>query len=174
MQASTIHFIVMLNWLQCLSNHSSGVQHWSPTLCVRGEKRIISSPSNANNILCRTSPRSLQTSAWEYRASKLVAGRIQLRNWRRIWDFFRSNSCSKPIGVTLKELWRICTQPEFRATALCMKNTKMKKLKAFARTLVEEFDGDGANLFALELPKLQKRLLNIYGVGEETADDKIL
>ncbi|MDE0592211.1 MAG: hypothetical protein OSB68_03060 [Dehalococcoidia bacterium] len=55
-----------------------------------------------------------------------------------------------------------------------MKNTKMKKLKAFARTLVEEFDGDGANLFALELPKLQKRLLNIYGVGEETADDKIL
>ena len=53
-------------------------------------------------------------------------------------------------------------------------NTKTKKLKAFARTLVEEFDGDDANLFALELPELRGRLLRIYGIGEETADDIIL
>jgi len=53
-------------------------------------------------------------------------------------------------------------------------NTKTKKLKAFAQTLVEEFDGDDANLFALDLPELRERLLDIYGIGEETADDIIL
>lgn len=53
-------------------------------------------------------------------------------------------------------------------------NTKTKKLKAFARTLVEEFDCDDTKLFALELPELRERLLSIYGIGEETADDIIL
>lgn len=53
-------------------------------------------------------------------------------------------------------------------------NTKTKKLKAFAKTLVEEYDADDANLFALELPELRNRLLDIYGIGEETADDIIL
>jgi len=53
-------------------------------------------------------------------------------------------------------------------------NTKTKKLKAYAQTMVEEFDGNDANLFALELPALRERLLDIYGIGEETADDIIL
>ena len=34
-------------------------------------------------------------------------------------------------------------------------NTVTEKLNAFARTLVEEFDGDDANLFALELPNCE-------------------
>jgi endonuclease-3 related protein len=53
-------------------------------------------------------------------------------------------------------------------------NTKTRKLKAFAQTLVEEFDGDDSNLFALDLPELRTTLLSIYGIGEETADDIIL
>jgi endonuclease-3 related protein len=53
-------------------------------------------------------------------------------------------------------------------------NSKTKKLKAFATTLVEDFEGNDANLFALQLPELRKRLLDIYGIGEETADDIIL
>jgi len=53
-------------------------------------------------------------------------------------------------------------------------NTKTKKLKAYAQTLVEEFDGNDANLFAIELPELREKLLSIYGIGEETADDIIL
>lgn len=53
-------------------------------------------------------------------------------------------------------------------------NTKTKKLKAYAQTLVEEFDGNDANLFAIELPDLREKLLGIYGIGEETADDIIL
>jgi endonuclease-3 related protein len=53
-------------------------------------------------------------------------------------------------------------------------NTKTKKLKAFAKTLVEEFDANDANLFALDLPELRQKLISIYGIGEETADDIIL
>lgn len=53
-------------------------------------------------------------------------------------------------------------------------NTKTKKLKAYAQTIVEEFEGDDSKLFALELPVLRERLLDIYGIGEETADDIIL
>ncbi len=53
-------------------------------------------------------------------------------------------------------------------------NSKTKKLREFAKTLVEEFDADDANLFALPLPELRERLLAIYGIGEETADDIIV
>lgn len=53
-------------------------------------------------------------------------------------------------------------------------NTKTKKLKAFAKVIVEEYDGLDANLFDFELTQLRKRLLGIYGIGEETADDIIL
>jgi len=53
-------------------------------------------------------------------------------------------------------------------------NSKTKKLKAYAQTLVEEFEADDSNLFGLELPKLRETLLGIYGIGEETADDIIL
>ncbi len=53
-------------------------------------------------------------------------------------------------------------------------NTKTKKLKAFVRVMVTEYAGDDANFFDLELPDLRHRLLDIYGIGEETADDIIL
>lgn len=53
-------------------------------------------------------------------------------------------------------------------------NTKSKKLKAYARVIVEEFSGDDSKLLTLPLPELRERLLGIYGIGEETADDIIL
>ncbi len=53
-------------------------------------------------------------------------------------------------------------------------NTKMKKLKAFAGVIVEEYGGSDKNLFDLDLPDLRDRLLAIHGIGEETADDIIL
>jgi len=53
-------------------------------------------------------------------------------------------------------------------------NTKTKKLRAFATVIVEEYGGRDANLFDLDLVDLRDRLLNIYGIGEETADDIIL
>lgn len=53
-------------------------------------------------------------------------------------------------------------------------NTKTKKLKAFASVIVEDYAANDKNLFAFELPELRERLLDIYGIGEETADDIIL
>ena len=53
-------------------------------------------------------------------------------------------------------------------------NTKSKKLKAFAQVVVEDFNGNDSELFALSIPELRERLLGIYGIGEETSDDIIL
>jgi endonuclease-3 related protein len=53
-------------------------------------------------------------------------------------------------------------------------NTKTKKLRAFASVIVKEYGGRDANLFDLDLVDLRGRLLEIYGIGEETADDIIL
>lgn len=53
-------------------------------------------------------------------------------------------------------------------------NTKTKKLKAFAQVIVGTYEGSDKNLFAYDLPELRIRLLTIYGIGEETADDIIL
>ena len=53
-------------------------------------------------------------------------------------------------------------------------NTKAKKLKAFAKVITTEFNGTDTGLFKLELSELRDRLLSIYGIGEETADDIIL
>ena len=53
-------------------------------------------------------------------------------------------------------------------------NTKTKKLKAFAREVVTRYASSDAALFELDLDELRKQLLDIYGIGEETADDIIL
>ncbi|MDA1280716.1 MAG: hypothetical protein O3B95_11900 [Chloroflexi bacterium] len=53
-------------------------------------------------------------------------------------------------------------------------NTKTRKLKAFANVIVEQYEGKDSNLFSHDLPELRKRLLGIFGIGEETADDIIL
>jgi len=53
-------------------------------------------------------------------------------------------------------------------------NTKTKKLKAFADVIVGSYGGSDKNLFAYGLPELRTRLLDIYGIGEESADDIIL
>ena len=49
-----------------------------------------------------------------------------------------------------------------------------KKLKTFANVIVETYGRSDKNLFAYDLPELRTRLLDIYGIGEETADDIIL
>lgn len=51
---------------------------------------------------------------------------------------------------------------------------KALRLKAFCTMLVEEYGGDLDLLFALDLPVLRRRLLQIKGIGPETADSIIL
>lgn len=47
---------------------------------------------------------------------------------------------------------------------------KAKKLKAFARALVERFDGDMGRMLAGDTADVRRMLLGIHGVGPETAD----
>jgi len=53
-------------------------------------------------------------------------------------------------------------------------NIKAKKLKAFAKIISCEYEGDDERLFSHPVPELRKRLMSIYGIGNETADDIIL
>ncbi len=51
---------------------------------------------------------------------------------------------------------------------------KARKLKAFAAMVHEEFGGDANLLLALPADDLRARLLGVWGVGPETADDMVL
>ncbi len=53
-------------------------------------------------------------------------------------------------------------------------NGKARKLKVFASFIVNEFGGSQDALFALDTPVLRERLLSVWGIGEETADDIVL
>jgi len=53
-------------------------------------------------------------------------------------------------------------------------NTKAKKLKAFVTWLEQRCHDDLANLFQTETASLRQELLDIYGIGEETADSILL
>ncbi|OGN98804.1 MAG: endonuclease [Chloroflexi bacterium RBG_13_51_52] len=53
-------------------------------------------------------------------------------------------------------------------------NTKARKLKAFAGWLGEQYSDDLDRLFAQDIEELRRQLLNVYGIGEETADSIIL
>ncbi|QQE76942.1 endonuclease III domain-containing protein [Alicyclobacillus sp. SO9] len=52
--------------------------------------------------------------------------------------------------------------------------TKSKKLYAFAEHLQTQYQGSLQQMFHQEAPKLRTELLNIYGIGPETADDIVL
>ena len=53
-------------------------------------------------------------------------------------------------------------------------NQKAKKLKNFCNFLFGEFDGKLAEMFTTDLPEIRNRLLQINGIGAETADSILL
>ena len=53
-------------------------------------------------------------------------------------------------------------------------NVKARRLRSFLRVLVEEFDADLSRLFAGETALVRQRLLDIHGIGPETADSMLL
>ncbi len=53
-------------------------------------------------------------------------------------------------------------------------NVKAKKVKAFTEFLFNEFKGDLNKMFKLSLEELRPELLNVYGIGPETADSILL
>lgn len=53
-------------------------------------------------------------------------------------------------------------------------NVKAKRLKAFLDFLIRDFGGKMENMASLEVDDLRERLLNIDGIGPETADSILL
>ncbi|HCV27301.1 MAG TPA: hypothetical protein QGI07_08415 [Dehalococcoidia bacterium] len=53
-------------------------------------------------------------------------------------------------------------------------NQKARKLHGFAALLENEFHGELDQLLGLPMDELRARLLGIWGIGEETADDIVL
>lgn len=53
-------------------------------------------------------------------------------------------------------------------------NTKARKLKCFAEVVEDGFNGSLDELFNRSVPDLRALLLDIWGIGEETADDIVL
>jgi endonuclease III related protein len=53
-------------------------------------------------------------------------------------------------------------------------NVKARRLRAFLRVLVEEFDGKLERLFTGDTRTVRTRLLDINGIGPETADSLLL
>lgn len=53
-------------------------------------------------------------------------------------------------------------------------NQKAERLKSFAEFLIKKYDGETTKLFSLDVEKLRNELLNLKGVGPETADSIIL
>lgn len=53
-------------------------------------------------------------------------------------------------------------------------NVKTKRLKAFLYFLEREYAGSMDRMFEADLRTLRKKLLRIYGIGEETADSILL
>jgi len=53
-------------------------------------------------------------------------------------------------------------------------NIKARKLKAFTQWLGERYDDNLDRLFAPDTGDLRRKLLDIYGIGEETADSILL
>jgi endonuclease-3 related protein len=53
-------------------------------------------------------------------------------------------------------------------------NVKARRLRAFLRVLVEEFEGDLPRLLKGDVGVARERLLSIHGIGPETADSMLL
>jgi endonuclease-3 related protein len=53
-------------------------------------------------------------------------------------------------------------------------NVKARRLKAFVQFLIEEFRGKIEEMASEDIPSLRKKLLQVYGIGPETADSILL
>jgi len=81
-------------------------------------------------------------------------------------------------AAALLEPGRLFALPETRLAELLRPtgyfNVKARRVRAFLRPLVEEYDGDLERLFAGPTAQVRPRLLAIAGIGPETADSMLL
>jgi len=131
-----------------------------------------------NRLLSKTGPRNWWPTRHDTGGDEgfeIVAGAILVQN--TTWK----NAERALANLHEANIWDYTAVNEAPDTALIEAirssgyyNTKTKKLKAFAQTIIEHYGSSDKNLFTYELPELRVRLLDIYGIGEETADDIIL
>ena len=131
-----------------------------------------------DRLLAKTGPRNwwpTRHDSGKDEGFEIVAGAILVQN--TTWK----NAERALVNLHELDIWGYTAVHEAPDTALVETirssgyyNTKTKKLKAFAQTIVENYGSSDKNLFAYDLPELRDRLLEIYGIGEETADDIIL
>lgn len=106
---------------------------------------------------------------------EMMVGAIltQSASWRNveiaISNLKSSNSLSpyKIRNIPDKELARLIYSTGYY-------NAKALKLKSLSQYIKSQFDDDINNMKHVELEKLRKGLLGVYGIGEETADDILL
>lgn len=97
----------------------------------------------------------------------------QSTNWRNVEKAIANLKMSGVLDIrSLAELPGERIAPLVRPSGYY--NVKAKKLKAMCQWLMASFGGSLDNLFALDALVLRQELLNVYGIGEETADSIIL
>ncbi len=106
---------------------------------------------------------------------EVIIGAIltQSTNWKNVekaidnlkkYDLLDANALHKVDEKTLAETIR----------ASGYYNMKAKKIKAFLDFLFSSYSGNLEEMFKTPIDLLRKQLLNVYGIGEETADSIIL
>ncbi len=94
------------------------------------------------------------------------------------WSNVRRAIANLKAARLLSEPRRLFALPESELAELIKPagyfNVKARRLRAFLRVLVEEFDGNLQRLFAGETSVVRERLLAIHGIGPETADSMLL
>ena len=109
-------------------------------------------------------------STFEIVAGAILAQNTAWRNVRKALDSMRS------AGVWSIDAIR--DTPQERLAAIIRSsgyyNTKARKLKEFAAFIRDGFGGDLDKCLHLPADDLRVRLLGVWGIGEETADDIVL
>jgi len=81
-------------------------------------------------------------------------------------------------AADLLEPRKLYVLPEIQLAALIRPtgyfNVKARRLRAFLRVLMENYEGDLKRMFRGPTPAVRRRLLAIHGIGPETADSMLL
>jgi len=136
-----------------------GPQGWWP-ITADGETKPVHSGKEPNN---------------ERERFEIIVGAILTQNtsWRNVEKAIENLNRERMVDVR-----RVANSDENYFAELIKPagyyNQKAKRLKGFAEFLLKKYDGDTAKLFSLDLKDLRSELLNLKGIGPETADSIIL
>lgn len=100
----------------------------------------------------------------------ILTQQVAWRNVSTAISNLKKAECLSPEALlTLRDevLWDLIRPTRFY-------RQKGERLRSFCRMLTNDYSGDLQQLFALDIASFRARLLNIPGIGQETADSIIL